>query len=297
MIARLLSALSAALCLLLAACASPQLRGTGDLGVVIERAGAAACRLSNNAPCAAWAGWRAWRFIARLGGVLARWPLRLCVWPRRRLESGGRAQPAAGQAGDAGRQQHLGRFPAMADCRRKIISLGGVKLFDADTLELLAEISTNGSKVVGLADLPGNRFAFSPFEAGETVIDASQPRAPVTRYPNIGRQPTTANSQDGCHYLAGLYGEDGLALLDTWQPDIGAPRLNGWLGAGAPRRRCTKCRTCAAGARPATTPFAGHRPPPGADRRPAQLGGSRPRGGARPAGVFVMAEPGGRRGG
>ena len=38
MIARLLSALSAALCLLLAACASPPLRGTGDLGVVIERA-------------------------------------------------------------------------------------------------------------------------------------------------------------------------------------------------------------------------------------------------------------------
>jgi protein NirF len=67
---------------------------------------------------------------------------------------------------------------------------GGVKLFDADTLALLAEVSTDGSKVVGLADLPGNRFAFSLFEAGEIwLIDASQPRAPqVTRYPNIGRQ-------------------------------------------------------------------------------------------------------------
>ena len=62
---------------------------------------------------------------------------------------------------------------------------GGVKLFDADTLELLSEVSTRdeatgvASKVVGLADLPGNRFAFSLFEAGAIwVIDASNPRAP-----------------------------------------------------------------------------------------------------------------------
>jgi len=112
---------------------------------------------------------------------------------------------------------------------------GGVKLFDADTLELLAEVSTGGSKVVGLADLPGNRFAFSLFEAGEIwLIDASQPRAPqVTRYPNIGRQPYDGlASQDGRHYLAGLYGEDGLALLDTWQPERGVRRILDGYGRG-----------------------------------------------------------------
>ena len=45
---------------------------------------------------------------------------------------------------------------------------GGVKVFSADTLELLADIPAEyaggrRAKVVGLEDAPGNRFAFSLF--------------------------------------------------------------------------------------------------------------------------------------
>ena len=53
---------------------------------------------------------------------------------------------------------------------------GGVKLFDAKTLALLAEIeaapgpSGKRSNVVGIADAPGNRFVFSLFEAEEIWV-------------------------------------------------------------------------------------------------------------------------------
>jgi protein NirF len=118
---------------------------------------------------------------------------------------------------------------------------GGVKLFDAETLELLSEVSTKdeatgvASKVVGLADLPGNRFAFSLFEAGAIwVMDASNPRAPkVTKYPNIGKQPYDGlGSMNGRYYIAGLYGEDGLALLDLWKPEQGVRRILNGYGRG-----------------------------------------------------------------
>ncbi len=56
---------------------------------------------------------------------------------------------------------------------------GGVKVFDAETLELVADIPAfytdeNGeqkqSKTVGLVDAPGQRFVFSLFEGNETWI-------------------------------------------------------------------------------------------------------------------------------
>lgn len=111
---------------------------------------------------------------------------------------------------------------------------GGVKFFDADTLALLSEISTfdtargQASKVVGLADLPGNRFGFSLFEAGEIwVADLTDPLHPaVIKYPGIGKQPYDGlGSVNGRYYIAGLYGEEGLALLDLWQPERGVKRI------------------------------------------------------------------------
>ena len=47
-----------------------------------------------------------------------------------------------------------------------------MKVFDADTLELIADIPAEygegkRAKVVGLEDAPGGRFVFSLFEAGE----------------------------------------------------------------------------------------------------------------------------------
>jgi protein NirF len=118
---------------------------------------------------------------------------------------------------------------------------GGVKLFDADTLELLADLratpgpSGNPSKVVGLADAPGGRFVASLFDANEIwVIDATSPRAPrVDRFENVGRNPYDGLvTPDGRWYVAGLFGEDGLALLDLWHPGRGVARILDGYGRG-----------------------------------------------------------------
>ncbi|MDD2739587.1 MAG: cytochrome D1 domain-containing protein [Methylomonas lenta] len=136
---------------------------------------------------------------------------------------------------------------------------GGVKIFSADTLELLSEIpavygDNKTSKVVGLVDAPGQRFVCSLFDANEIwLIDAKNPRQPqVQKFKDIGKQPYDALlTPDGHFYAAGLFGEKGLALLDLWQPELGVkhilqdygkddaqmpvykmPHLEGWTVAG-----------------------------------------------------------------
>ncbi len=121
---------------------------------------------------------------------------------------------------------------------------GGVKVFDAATLELLADIpaeSSNNqrSKVIGLVDAPGQRFVFSLFDAGEIwVADMHTPRAPkIHKFKNIGRQPYDALiSPDGRYYIAGLFGEDGLARLDLWNLKAGVQRILPNYGQGHKKR-------------------------------------------------------------
>lgn len=136
---------------------------------------------------------------------------------------------------------------------------GGVKVFDAKTLALVADIPAEYapgrlSRVVGLADLPGRRFVFSLFDADQIwVADVSDTKAPkITKFENVGRQPYDALvTPDGRHYIAGLFGEDGLALIDLWAekpqvrrilagygkgeaalPVFKMPHLRGWAVAG-----------------------------------------------------------------
>lgn len=117
---------------------------------------------------------------------------------------------------------------------------GGVRVFDAETLEPVADIpATYGdgkqSKVVGLVDAPGNRFIFSLWDAGEIwVVEMNDPAKPLIRkFKNIGVQPYDALiTPDGRYYIAGLYGEDGLALLDLWNLDQGPRRILGDYGKG-----------------------------------------------------------------
>jgi len=116
---------------------------------------------------------------------------------------------------------------------------GGVKIFDATTLQLVAEIPTTNSrgensKVVGLADAPGQKFVFSLFEAGEIwLVDVSDINHPkIERFP-AGQQPYDGLiTPDGRYYLAGLFGEDGLALLDLWHPEKGTKRILKNYGRG-----------------------------------------------------------------
>ncbi|MCG8486436.1 MAG: protein nirF [Chromatiales bacterium] len=117
---------------------------------------------------------------------------------------------------------------------------GGVRIFDAETLDPVADIPADygegqRSKVVGLVDAPGNRFIFSLWDAGEIwSVGMSDPENPViTKYRDVGKNPYDALiTPDGRYYIAGLYGEDGLALLDLWYPERGVKRILNDYGKG-----------------------------------------------------------------
>lgn len=140
-----------------------------------------------------------------------------------------------------------GRFVAVSNYEP-----GGVRVFDADTLEMVADIPT-GSKTIGLADIPGTRFVFSLWDAGETwIADLSGETAQITRIKGMGTNPYDALvTGDGRTYIAGLFGEDHLSALDLWQehpepqvilpgyakgreglPVYKMPHLEGWALAG-----------------------------------------------------------------
>lgn len=110
---------------------------------------------------------------------------------------------------------------------------GGVKIFSSETLEMIADIpalyaDNKRSKVVGLVDAPGQLFICSLFDAGEIwVIDVKTPKHPrIKKFKQIGKQPYDALlTPDGRYYLAGLFGESGLALLDLWDKEAGVKRI------------------------------------------------------------------------
>jgi protein NirF len=119
-----------------------------------------------------------------------------------------------------------------------------VKVFDSRTLALVADIPARFeapgeaprlSRVVGLVDLPGRRFAFSLFDADAIWIadlsDATRPA--ITKLRDVGRQPYDALvTPDGRYYIAGLFGEDGLALVDLWHETPKARRILAGYGRG-----------------------------------------------------------------
>ncbi|NRP13572.1 hypothetical protein XMM379_001747 [Aliiroseovarius sp. xm-m-379] len=134
---------------------------------------------------------------------------------------------------------------------------GGVKIFDADTLDLVADIPT-GSKTIGLVDAPGRRFVFTMWDTGETWIAdmsavATGGEAQITKIPDMGKNPYDALvTANGRTYITGLFGEDGLTALDLWDetpepirvlPNYGRgqeempvykmPHLEGWAHTGA----------------------------------------------------------------
>lgn len=118
---------------------------------------------------------------------------------------------------------------------------GGVRLFDAASLAAVGEIPAlfgpeqTPSKVVGLADAPGQKFVFTLYDGGEIwLADVSDPaRLKVDKYPGIGRLPYDGLiTPDGRTYVAGLFGEDGLAKLDLWRPEAGVSRILDGYGRG-----------------------------------------------------------------
>ena len=228
------------LSLLLSACAAPQLRGTGDLGLIIERATGQVSLINSSArqvyaqipglgdlshASVVYSRDGRYAFVFGRDGGLSKVDLLAGRIVRRVIQSGNAIGGAISQDGRIVVAQNY--------------TPGGIKAFDAETLELLSEVPAEYapgqfSKVVGLADIPGQRFAYALFEGGEIwVSDFSNPRAPVTqRYP-AGQQPYDGLvTPDGRHYLAGLFGEDGIALLDLWQPEKGVQRILANYGRG-----------------------------------------------------------------
>jgi protein NirF len=229
--------------LLLSACASnPALRGTGDLGLVVERASGSVLLVETSArsvlgrieglgdlshASVVYSRDARYAYVFGRDGGLSKVDLLLARVERRAVQAGNSIGGAISTDG---------RIVAVANYEP-----GGVRLFDSATLEPLAEVPSlwgdgkQRAKVVGIADAPGNRFVVSLFEAGEIwIIDASEPRAPrVTKLAGIGRQPYDGFvTPNGRYYIAGLFGEDGLVLVDLWQPQAGARRVLNGYGRG-----------------------------------------------------------------
>ncbi|PSF08945.1 cytochrome D1 domain-containing protein [Marinobacter halophilus] len=119
---------------------------------------------------------------------------------------------------------------------------GGVKVFDSKTLDLVLNVPAtytrndgepDQSKTVGLVDAPGHQFVFSLFDAGEIwTLDMSGEDPEITRY-KAGKAPYDALiTPDGRYYIAGLFGEDGLSLLDLWNHEQGVTEILPNYGKG-----------------------------------------------------------------
>lgn len=217
------------------------LRGTGDLALVVERASGSVQILDTSAN----------RSLARVEGlgdlshataVFSRDARYAYVFGRdgglNKIDLlGARLEKRLVQAGNSigGAISQDGRLVAVANYEP-----GGVRVFDAQSLQPVADIPAEyapgqRSRVIGLVDAPGQRFVFSLWEAGQVwLADLHDPARPViTRFDNAGRNPYDALiTPDGRHYLAGLFGEDGMALLDLWHPQRGLRRILAEYGPG-----------------------------------------------------------------
>lgn len=180
---------------------------------------------------------------------------------------------------------------------------GGVKVFDARTLELVADLPAEQapgkrSRVVGLVDLPGRRFAYSLFDADEIwIADLSDLRQPlIQKFKGIGKSPYDALvTPDGRHYIAGLFGEDGLALIDLWAREPRVQLILGGYGRGQqplPVYKMPHLRGWAVAGRHAYLPAIGRHEVLVVDTQSWQEVGRIPVAGQP---VFVMARPDGRQ--
>ena len=221
-------------------------RGTGDLGIVIERADGSVqvIETSTNSSLgrieglgdlshasAVYSRDEQFAYIFGRDGGLTKIDIVNKKISKRIIQSGNSIGGAISQDG---------RLIAVSNYKP-----GGVKIFDAETLDLVADIPAiygnedgkNGllSKVIGLVDAPGQKFIFSLWDAGEIwVADLSATKDPkITKFKNIGKNPYDALiTPDGRYYIAGLFGEDGMAMLDLWNLDVGVKRILDGYGKG-----------------------------------------------------------------
>jgi len=225
---------------------SAELRGTGDLGLIIERATGSVLVVDHSEheilgrveglgdlshASLVYSRDARYGYVFGRDGGLTKVDLLTRAVTDRVIQSGNSIGGAISQDG---------RYVAVSNYEP-----GGVNIFDSETLDTVAEIPafyTNAqgeqeqSKTVGLVDAPGNQFVFSLFEAGEiwTVDMYSNPLG-INRY-QAGKEPYDALiTPDGRFYIAGLFGEDGLSMMDLWEPEQGAQTILPDYGKGEQR--------------------------------------------------------------
>lgn len=227
---------------LLTGCAGQNLRGTGDLGVVVERATGQVQIVENtgrtvlgeidglgNLAHATVVFSRDQRYAYVFGrdGGLTKVDILTHKIVKRVIQAGNSI---------GGALSTDGTLIAVANYEP-----GGVRFFRSDSLDPVAEIPAIGrdgkrSKVVGLVGGSDNLFAFSLFESGEIwLVDMRDPTHPaITKYPDAGKEPYDALiTPDGRWYLVGLFGEDGMTLLDLWHPERGLKHILADYGKGS----------------------------------------------------------------
>ncbi|NOQ14528.1 MAG: protein nirF [Methyloprofundus sp.] len=226
--------LSLSICLLFSLPAHAELRGTGDLGVIIEREPAAIQIINTTHKSSlsritelgdlshasvVYSRDARYAFIFGRDGGLTKIDLLQDKITKRIIQAGNSIGGAISQDG---------KLIAVSN-----YTPGGIKVFSTETLELVADIPAHYadgklSKVVGLVDAPGQKFIFSLFDAGEIwVADLNEPNKPsIQKFKGVGKQPYDALlTPDGRYYIAGLFGDRGLALLDLWSPEQGVKRI------------------------------------------------------------------------
>ena len=217
-------------------------RATGDLGIIIERATGSVkvIETSGNSglgtitglgdlshASAVYSRDARYAYVFGRDGGLTKLDLLTRTLTKRIIQSGNSIGGAISQDG---------RLIAVSNYKP-----GGVRIFDADTLDLVLDIpaqygpNNQLSKVIGLVDALDNKFVFSLWDAGEIwVVDMSDVSRPqINKFHNIGRNPYDALiTPDGRYYIAGLFAEDGMALLDLWNPQKGVRRILPDYGKG-----------------------------------------------------------------
>ena len=219
-----------------------ELRGTGDLGIVIERASGSVQVINTTQreslgrieglgdlshASAVYSRDARYAFIFGRDGGLTKIDL-LCRKIIKRVIQGGNSI--------GGAISQNGKWVAVSNYEP-----GGVRIFSSDTLELVADIPATAisekkhSRTVGLVDAPGNRFVYSLFDTGETwVVEMNEQKPPtIQKFTGVGIQPYDGLiTPDGRTYITGLFGEDGLTLFDLWNLDKGATRILDHYGRG-----------------------------------------------------------------
>lgn len=229
------------LSLLLSINVHAEIKGTGDLGIIIERA-VGQVRLINTSKrtdigsveglgdlshaSATFSRDARYAFVFGRDGGLTKIDLLTSKISKRIIQAGNSIGGAISQDG---------KLVAVSNYEP-----GGVRVFDSETLAPVADIPAEYgagkySKVVGLVDAPGQRFVFSLYDAGEIwVVDINNPdKLVIKKFKNIGLQPYDALiTPDGRYYVAGLFGENGLAVLDLWNIDKGVKKVLTDYGRG-----------------------------------------------------------------